>query len=820
MSVQNSSHKDVTDPQVNPAVPAVPSASDSSLAQPGNEPGAGGRTANLASGSALEALVPLLGDVLVERGLISTPDLQQALAYQKQAKAQGRPLLLGQALVELSFIDRSTLDDAIAEQLTKFQQALQDANRRLEAGVQARTQDLQDRLLQIRTAAEVTQLAISSANLQALYQRTVELIVERFNYYSAAIFIKPEGAGDILDLAAAAGPMSQKLIQRGLSIQIGSQSMIGWTAAYNQARIADDIRQEAFFQPDDLLTGILSEASIPIAASGKTIGVLDVQANQVASFDPDAVAVLQTISNHIAAVVQNFHLLDTAQRNLRETTALYHASQKMGRVTTTDQVFTSLAEILSEMSAGSTGMEQPGVKSILWQRIGRAMHVHSMQNITPAVPSATPVETQNFASPTAPAVVNTEPMALVDAAFPEGIDLLSLDLLAGETAGDAVPTLPASLLAACRFGSHWVALIPMRANTRLAGLLVIGTESPLDDDQGLPTYTSLAKLTSTALEKVSANVTMEKRLGLLQALNTISQAVSLRRSDAPGSDLDEMYRMIHHQVTLIMGEISFTIALYDPMSNYIQISYMVDYQSDSVVDTAQPNDAVPSRVIPKSTSSVVEPFPLGQGLTSVLINTRKPLLLNYDTENRAKALGAKIIGKPAKSWLGVPLLVGGEVIGAIIVQDSEQDGRFDEDDQRLLETLASQVAVAIRNARLLESTRWQAERERRLREITGRIRSAIDMQAIMEITAQELQKTFNAHRASVEVDPAAPSGRFVTTSVETLGPSTAPPSTAQAVYSAQAPNPVPSAGSELVPAVPSGDAMPDADTSTAEPSGT
>ena len=49
-----------------------------------------------------------------------------------------------------------------------------------------------------------------------------------------------------------------------------------------------------------------------------------------------------------------------------------------------------------------------------------------------------------------------------------------------------------------------------------------------------------------------------------------------------------------------------------------------------------------------------ETFPLGEGLTSILINTRQPLMLIENTEAKAMELGAKVLGKPAKSWLEFP----------------------------------------------------------------------------------------------------------------------------------------------------------------------
>ena len=51
-------------------------------------------------------------------------------------------------------------------------------------------------------------------------------------------------------------------------------------------------------------------------------------------------------------------------------------------------------------------------------------------------------------------------------------------------------------------------------------------------------------------------------------------------------------------------------------------------------------------------------------------------MLVEDTEKRATAMGAKITGKAAMSWLGVPLLARGEAIGAIIIQDIKNEHSF------------------------------------------------------------------------------------------------------------------------------------------------
>ncbi len=102
-----------------------------------------------------EVLVPRLGDYLLEMRLITPEQLQDSLRYQQEKTAQGEPILLGQALIDLGYLDRATLDEAVTKQIIKLRQALQDANRYLERRVEERTAELQEALQKL---SELNQL--------------------------------------------------------------------------------------------------------------------------------------------------------------------------------------------------------------------------------------------------------------------------------------------------------------------------------------------------------------------------------------------------------------------------------------------------------------------------------------------------------------------------------------------------------------------------------------------------------------------------------------------------------------------------------------
>jgi K+-sensing histidine kinase KdpD/CheY-like chemotaxis protein len=107
------------------------------------------------------------------------------------------------------------------------------------------------------------------------------------------------------------------------------------------------------------------------------------------------------------------------------------------------------------------------------------------------------------------------------------------------------------------------------------------------------------------------------------------------------------------------------------------------------------------------------PMKLGEGLTSQIIKNGEPLLINKDLQELRAQLGLSQIGIPAASYLGVPIPVGDEIIGVLSVQSTEHENRFNEDDLRLLSTIAASVGVALRNAKLFEEVK-QAKQEAEL----------------------------------------------------------------------------------------------------------
>ncbi len=271
-------------------------------------------------------------------------------------------------------------------------------------------------------------------------------------------------------------------------------------------------------------------------------------------------------------------------------------------------------------------------------------------------------------------------------------------------------------------GCDSIAIIPAIEDVVTVGVIFLGaTEEQKINKNLLSPVIALAETIPHALENIKAVRATQQRLRELEAISDTSQLIS------SSSDLQELYEVLHKQIKEMIGEVEFAVSLYDPETQTIAIPYL--YNQESIQQ--------------------VEPFPLGEGLISILIRTHQPLMLVEDTERRARSLGAKFVGKPAKSWLGCPLVIGGEAVGAIIVQDLHKENRFTQDDLRFITSLSAQVGGAINNARLLENARKRALQLQTVAEISREVSSSLIVDNLLRQAVRLACERFSFYHAAV-----------------------------------------------------------------------
>jgi len=105
-----------------------------------------------------------------------------------------------------------------------------------------------------------------------------------------------------------------------------------------------------------------------------------------------------------------------------------------------------------------------------------------------------------------------------------------------------------------------------------------------------------------------------------------------------------------------------------------------------------------------------------------------------------------------RSEMAVPMLVAGKVMGVLDVQ-ADKINRFTDVDVSIQTTLASQVAVALQNARSFAQTQRQAQRETAVNLITQKIQNTTSVEAAMQVAARELGHALGMKSTRVMLEP-------------------------------------------------------------------
>ncbi|MBK8903378.1 MAG: GAF domain-containing protein [Anaerolineaceae bacterium] len=139
---------------------------------------------------------------------------------------------------------------------------------------------------------------------------------------------------------------------------------------------------------------------------------------------------------------------------------------------------------------------------------------------------------------------------------------------------------------------------------------------------------------------------------------------------------------------------------------------------------------------------------LGQGLVGRAAATNRPVLVP-DVAEEPNWLPNDLL-PDTKSEAAIPITLGEQVLGILDVQH-DVIGGLDTKSVTMLQSVASQVAVALQNARLYEQTQKRADNEAVLNQINQQILGASDMERILQVVAQELGQALQAKSTTVQL---------------------------------------------------------------------
>ncbi|HXQ39236.1 MAG TPA: GAF domain-containing protein, partial [Anaerolineales bacterium] len=427
---------------------------------------------------------------------------------------------------------------------------------------------------------------------------------------------------------------------------------------------------------------------VPLLLGDEVKGVVAVQSYTQNAFSESDARLLTTLANSMSVALENARLFDETQRLLKET----------------EQRAAELAIINSVQAGLASKLEMRAIYELVGEKVREIFNADTTY-INTYDKKEQSIYSQYYVD-RGQRIVRTEPLPFGEGLYTQVIQTCQ-PVLAGTTEEQLeLGVKPASSPDSEQDLNQSYLGVPILLGDEVTGVLSIQSyrkyafgESQMRLLQTLANSMSIALENARLFDETQRLFKAEQqRAAELATINTVSNAL------AGELDLSALIELVGEQIrNAFTADIAY-VALLDEATGIINFPY--EYGQH------------------------LEPLPLGQGLTSKIIEKSAPLLINQDIDKRREQLGAAQIGVQARSYLGVPIFVRGKAIGVVSVQSTTQEDLFTEDDQRLLSTIAANVGVALQNARLFD------EIQTRNREITESLEQQTATSEILRVIAE------------------------------------------------------------------------------------
>lgn len=279
--------------------------------------------------------------------------------------------------------------------------------------------------------------------------------------------------------------------------------------------------------------------------------------------------------------------------------------------------------------------------------------------------------------------------------------------------------------------------VPILTGDQVTGLVTLSSfEEHAFTDSDLSLLSTLASSLGVALENARLFDETQRlfkqeqqRAAELQIINSVQQGLASKL------DYQAIIELVGDKIRNLFDAQVVSINLYDRATNMLSFPYGIE-RGERYYDA---------------------PVSL-RGLTKHIVETRQPLVLNRNAAVIAEKIGVQLIGsgEMSKSYVGVPIIVGDQVIGTIDLQNLDHEEAFSDSDTSLLTTLANSLGVALENARLFDETQrlFKQEQQRAaelaiINSVQQGLVSQLDFQSVIDLVGDKIQQLFDAQVVSI-----------------------------------------------------------------------
>lgn len=184
------------------------------------------------------------------------------------------------------------------------------------------TQQIQHRAEQFEAIAQVSRVISSIQDQAELLPRITRMISQHFGFYHVGIFLLDEN-NQYAVLRATNSEGGRRMLARKHRLEVGQTGIVGYVTATGNPRIALDTGSDIVFFNNPDLPETRSEIALPLMASGKVIGALDVQSKEQNAFTQDDVNILSALADQVSIAIQNAQLYEKSRETLAQAETAY-----------------------------------------------------------------------------------------------------------------------------------------------------------------------------------------------------------------------------------------------------------------------------------------------------------------------------------------------------------------------------------------------------------------------------------------------------------------------------------------------------------------
>lgn len=252
----------------------------------------------------------------------------------------------------------------------------------------------------LKLIASVSEQLAHISDLKQLTRQVCRLIRSTFGYYYVALFTVDPDEGELRfmgsDSASTQGvPLYET--QANQQMKLGFH-LVGRVGQSGKAIVANDVRQEPDYLAQASLPETEAEMVLPLKLGDQTIGVLDVQSNQLNAFDEQEKQILGALANSIAISIHRVRLHAQESKRSDLLNLIAEAGRSINSELDMDKLLLRVTDLMHrefnypyvhiylmkyapmrlEFSAGS------GVRSTIYQREGLSFDFNAEVGIIPA----------------------------------------------------------------------------------------------------------------------------------------------------------------------------------------------------------------------------------------------------------------------------------------------------------------------------------------------------------------------------------------------------------------------------------------------------